>query len=96
MLLYPVMLDNHQDDRLKDLDQALVEIGVSAGSVEGRDDRIGFWVVYPVAEGKYRFLMAAANDDGLIDVMQVDAPSDPGHFALVTLAAMPTSRVSAD
>ncbi|BCB22076.1 PcfJ domain-containing protein [Bosea sp. ANAM02] len=96
MLLYPVMLDNHQDDRLKDLAQALAEIGVSAGLEEGKDGRIGFWVVYPASEGKYRFLMAAANDDGLIDVMQVDAPSVPGHFAVTTLAAMPTSLVSAD
>ncbi len=95
-MLYPIMLDKHQDDRLQDLDQALAEIGVSAGLVEGKDGRIGYWVVYPASEGKYRFLMAGANDDGLIDVMQVDAPSDPGQFALMTLATMPTSRVSAD
>lgn len=95
-MLYPIMLDKHQDDRLQDLDQALAEIGVSAGLVEDKDGRIGYWVVYPASEGKYRFLMAGANDDGLIDVMHVDEPSDPGQFALMTLAAMPTSRVSAD
>ncbi len=26
-MLYPIMLDKHQDDRLQDLDQALAEIG---------------------------------------------------------------------
>lgn len=89
------MLVNHQENRLAVTDGALAEIGVSAGIVEG-DGRIGFWVVYPVTEGKFRFLMAAANDDGIIDILQSDAPPHPHDFALATLAAMPTSRVSAD
>lgn len=89
------MMANHQESRLAVTDQALSEIGVSAGLVEG-DGRIGFWVVYPITEGKFRFLMAAANDEGIVDVLQSDAPAEPHKFALATLAAMPTSRVSAD